>query len=119
MTTNNSLGLTRYVGTVLNRMMNRANCEDGLASFCTESQSLENLYGEVLGEMEPKNYGKAIAIVRINYQKSINEIAGLKPEDVIDIESGYLHPSTNALICYANALGLSLDDFLAKVKNHV
>lgn len=55
-----SLGLSAHVGRVMSRMINRANCEDGLLSFCTESQSLENLYKEVDEESGyTRNYGRS------------------------------------------------------------
>lgn len=103
-----------HVGRVLNKMISRANCEDGLVSFCTESQSLENLYKEVDEESGyTRNYGRAITIVRNAY--GVANIQGIKQEDVEDIESGLLAPSRTALAKYAKALGLSLDDFLYKV----
>lgn len=109
-----NLGLTMHVGRVLNKMMSRANCEDGLESFCVESQSLEDLYKEVDEESGyTRNYGRAIAIVRNAY--GVANIQGIKQEDAEDIESGQLAPSRTALAKYAKALGLSLDDFLYKV----
>jgi hypothetical protein len=66
-----------------------------------------------------KEYGKAIAIVRIAYQVPVDGITGIKSEDVQDIESGYLHPEIAALTCYADALGLEINEFLDKVASNV
>lgn len=120
-------GLLGHIGNVW-KMMNRADCEDGILSACTKLRSLQDLSQEVMGEMEdyhPKypnyyrEYGKAIAIVRINYEIPIDGITGLKAEDVQDIESGYLYPTSIPLTCYAKSLGLSLDSFLDKVAANV
>jgi hypothetical protein len=192
------------------KMMNRANCEDGILSDCAKSRSLQDLSQEVMEEMEgdhlhilirdaylfgnnlvvinkvgkrivvgfddiaalrsipihdrdcfkieengsclywwtkdihldfesflyhvddefrakadkqkanhDREFGKAIAIVRITYEIPIDGIAGLKTEDVQDIESGYLYPTSLPLACYAKSLGLSLDSFLDKVAANV
>ena len=95
----------------------------------TKSRSLQDLSQEVLEEMEidrrpnPSNYyreyGKAIAIVRINYEIPVDGIAGLKVEDVLDIETGYLYPTSISLNCYAKSLGLSLISFLVEVAANV
>lgn len=120
-------GLFGHVGNIW-KMMCRANCEDGILSDCAKSRSLQDLSQEVMEEMEdchPKypnyyrEYGKAIAIVRINYKIPVDGIAGLKAEDVQDIESGYLYPTSIPLTCYAESLGLSLDSFLDKVAANV
>jgi hypothetical protein len=62
-----------------------------------------------------KAYGKAIAKVRTAYDIPVDGITGIKAEDVQDIESGELRPETIALACYADALGLELNEFLNKV----
>ena len=122
-------GLSKYVGKVL-KMMSRPDCEDGfLTEACTKSLSLEDLSSEIMEEMESdrhptypnyyREYGKAIAIVRINYQIPVDGIAGLNAEDVQDIESGELHPTSAPLTRYAEAIGLSLNDFLNEVANNV
>ncbi len=121
-------GLSGHVGNIW-KMMCRANCEDGILSDCAKSRSLQDLSQEVMEEMEGdrrpnypnyyREYGKAIAIVRINYEIPIDGIAGLKAEDVQDIESGYLYPTSLPLACYARSLGLSLDSFLDKVAANV
>ena len=120
-------GLFGHVGNIW-KMMCRANCEDGILSDCVKSRSLQDLSQEakkVIKNSHPKypnyyrEYGKAIAIVRINYEIPIDGIAGLKAEDVQDIESGYLYPTSIPLICYAESLGLSLDSFLNKVATNV
>jgi hypothetical protein len=121
-------GLSGHIGNVW-KMMQRANCEDGILSDCIKARSLQDLSQEVMEEMEgdrsPKypnyyrEYGKAIAIVRINHEIPIDGIAGLKAEDVQDIESGYLYPTSLPLACYAESLGLSLDSFLDKVTANV
>lgn len=133
-------GLFSHIGNVW-KMMNRADCEDGVLSACVKSRSLQDLSQEVMEEMEgdrlpnckiirckdrykyypnyDREYGKAIAIVRINYEVSVDGITGLKAEDVQDIESGYLYPTSVPLALYAKSLGLSLDSFLAKVATNV
>lgn len=124
-------GLSGHIDRIHN-MMTRANHEDGFWNeACSESYSLENLYKEVEQEMEGyhhpsiditnyyREYGTAIAIVRTVYQGQCKGITGLKREDVEDIESGDLIPSVAALTCYADTLGLSLDEFLEKVATNV
>lgn len=62
-----------------------------------------------------REFGKAIAIVRINYGISINGVSGLEPNEIEDIESGRVHAKTSYLSRYSGAIGISLDDFLNEV----
>jgi hypothetical protein len=44
-------GLSGHIGSIW-RMMNRANCEDGILTACGKARSLEDLSNEVVEEME-------------------------------------------------------------------
>ena len=54
-------GLSGHVGNIW-KMMNHAECEDGILSACDKSCSLQNLSREVVEEMELERRIEAIAM---------------------------------------------------------
>lgn len=59
--------------------------------------------------------GKAIALVRECHQIPIEAIDGLTTLEVQDIESGKIWIGRVDYLCYSNAIGISLDEFLNEV----
>lgn len=67
-------GLSGHIGSIW-KMMNRANCEDGILTACGKARSLEDLSNEVVDEMETDHLHVLIqeAFVRGNYLIVINK----------------------------------------------